>query len=151
MKTYADKLKDPRWQRRRLEIMQRDNFRCVKCGDDKNTLQVHHKEYIMDCDPWRYDDDYLSTLCMHCHQEITDFKVSGIEEFDSIELYKTYRYESGEYLLFIFITDKIYLSIHHDDGSVTGRYMLPNFAVLGILSLIESIKDRLPEHIELPY
>ena len=28
MSDYVEKLKDPRWQRKRLEIMQRDGFRC---------------------------------------------------------------------------------------------------------------------------
>ncbi len=29
--TYAEQLKDPRWQKRRLEILQRDEWRCL-CG-----------------------------------------------------------------------------------------------------------------------
>ena len=30
---YSEKLKDPRWQKKRLEILERDNFRCQYCGD----------------------------------------------------------------------------------------------------------------------
>jgi len=32
MPSYADKLKDPRWQRKRLEILQREDFNCEACG-----------------------------------------------------------------------------------------------------------------------
>jgi 5-methylcytosine-specific restriction endonuclease McrA len=66
--TYADKLKDPRWQRRRLEIMQRDNFTCQNCGDNKTTLHVHHKIYVRNADPWIYGDVALVTLCEPCHK-----------------------------------------------------------------------------------
>lgn len=31
MKTYYELLKDPRWQRKRLEVMQRANFECEDC------------------------------------------------------------------------------------------------------------------------
>lgn len=65
-KTYAEKLRDPRWQKKRLEIFARDNFTCKVCGDDKNTLHVHHKEYN-GCEPWEYDNSLLDTICADCH------------------------------------------------------------------------------------
>ena len=43
--TYKEKLLDPRWQKKRLEILNRDNFTCQCCGDDKKTLNIHHKYY----------------------------------------------------------------------------------------------------------
>ena len=63
--------KDPRWQKRRLEIMERDEFSCVNCGDTKKTLQVHHKLYRKDQKPWEYEDDALETLCQTCHDKAT--------------------------------------------------------------------------------
>lgn len=67
-KSYAEKLKDPRWQKRRLEIMQRDNWTCVACGDKDSTLNVHHKYYDDDAEgPWDYSDYALVTLCEKCH------------------------------------------------------------------------------------
>lgn len=30
---YSQKLLDPRWQRKRLEILQRDDFTCQVCSD----------------------------------------------------------------------------------------------------------------------
>lgn len=67
--TYSEKLKDPRWQKKRLEIMQRDEFACRNCGEDKDTLNVHHGYYERGLDPWEYPDDTLHTLCEKCHQE----------------------------------------------------------------------------------
>lgn len=72
MKSYADKLKDPRWQKRRLEIMQRDKFHCRRCGDGTTTLNVHHLIYDKGKSPWDYPDDLLVTLCGACHASAED-------------------------------------------------------------------------------
>lgn len=68
MKTYAEKLKDPRWQRKRLEILQRDDFTCRACGSRDNTLHVHHIRYFRGRNPWDYKEFYLVTLCEGCHE-----------------------------------------------------------------------------------
>lgn len=67
--TYIEKLKDPRWQRKRLEVMGRDDFTCRRCGSTTDTLHVHHIRYIKDRDPWDYRDYYLVTLCVACHND----------------------------------------------------------------------------------
>jgi 5-methylcytosine-specific restriction endonuclease McrA len=66
-KKYSTLLLDPRWQKKRLEIMQRDNFKCQRCDDDKSTLNVHHEYYDPEKAPWEYDDKFLHTLCKDCH------------------------------------------------------------------------------------
>lgn len=71
--TYAEKLKDPRWQKKRLEILSRDYFMCKICGDESNTLHVHHKIYEYGKDPWDYDNSLLVTLCADCHESEGDF------------------------------------------------------------------------------
>jgi hypothetical protein len=63
---YSEKLKDPRWQRKRLEVLSRDCWACLACGDKTQTLQVHHKEYHGD--PWDAGMDSLETLCESCHE-----------------------------------------------------------------------------------
>jgi len=68
MSTYSDKLKDPRWQKKRLRVMERDGFKCRDCGDEKETLHVHHCFYEKG-DPWNTKDDFLLTLCETCHKE----------------------------------------------------------------------------------
>lgn len=66
-KTYKEKLLDPRWQKKRLEVLSRDNFTCIKCGDAKNTLHVHHKSYKGN--PWEINISELETLCALCHEK----------------------------------------------------------------------------------
>jgi len=66
-KTYFDKLKDPRWQRMRLEVMRRDGFRCRDCGDGKSTLHIHYCFYEKG-DPWETGASFLLTLCENCHE-----------------------------------------------------------------------------------
>lgn len=69
MPTYKEKLPDPRWQRKRLEVMDRDNFSCVRCFASDKSLQVHHKKYIKGREPWEYDHSELETLCYRCHEK----------------------------------------------------------------------------------
>jgi len=70
--TYAEKLKDPRWQKKRLEILERDGFECQVCWSDEKELHVHHKLYKNGYDPWEYGNDDLETLCKDCHKN-TDY------------------------------------------------------------------------------
>lgn len=70
--TYRQMFKDPRWQRKRLEVMSRDGFGCVQCGVKTVTLNVHHRYYESGRAPWEYPDDALQTLCENCHETITD-------------------------------------------------------------------------------
>ena len=69
-KVYSDLLKDPRWQKKRLEILERDQWQCVACWDNKTTLNVHHIDYVKRKKPWEYEDDELVTLCDDCHNEL---------------------------------------------------------------------------------
>lgn len=66
--SYSNKLKDPRWQKKRLEIMQRDNWTCQDCGTDTSTLNVHHKYYEEGKEVWEYPDEALITICGDCHE-----------------------------------------------------------------------------------
>lgn len=67
MKTYSEKLRDPRWQRLRLDVFNRDNFTCTKCNNKGKELQIHHLDYIPGIEPWEYPLDMLTTLCIDCH------------------------------------------------------------------------------------
>jgi hypothetical protein len=71
--TYAEKLKDPRWQKKRLKIFERDGWKCQCCLLSDSTLHVHHLRYITGKDPWEYPDYLLITLCCECHQNETEF------------------------------------------------------------------------------
>lgn len=70
--SYRELLFDKRWLEKRAKIIERDNFRCVICGSEKD-LVVHHKQYHVNRSgrklfPWQYEDKYLITLCKSCHQ-----------------------------------------------------------------------------------
>lgn len=69
---YLLKLKDPRWQKKRLKILERDKWTCQICFDTKETLHVHHKKYSSG-EPWESSDDDLVTLCASCHEVETEF------------------------------------------------------------------------------
>ncbi len=69
MNDYLEKLKDPRWQKKRLEILERDKWTCQYCWDEFSTLVVHHKIYLPDKEPWDYPNDLLITLCEDCHNK----------------------------------------------------------------------------------
>lgn len=83
--TYAKKLLDPRWQKKRLEIFNRDKFCCLMCSCDTDTLHVHHERYCKD--PWDVENEDLKTLCFRCHEvaEICkkeDIKFTNINKLD---------------------------------------------------------------------
>ena len=65
---YSEKLKDPRWQRKRLEVFQHAEFQCQLCGEDKKTLHVHHSKYD-GREPWEYPLSMLICLCEDCHNQ----------------------------------------------------------------------------------
>ena len=65
--SYSKLLLDPRWQKKRLEILNRDDFTCQSCFDNEDTLHVHHCFYKKGQDPWDYPDTSLITLCKDCH------------------------------------------------------------------------------------
>jgi hypothetical protein len=67
-RTYVEKLRDPRWQRRRLEIFQRDNWTCQLCSRTDLELHVHHL-YRTTKDPWDEPDLHLLTVCQLCHDQ----------------------------------------------------------------------------------
>jgi hypothetical protein len=71
-KAYLEKLKDPRWQKLRLEVFQRDVFCCRQCGSESNTLCVHHRRYLKGNEPWEYPLELLITLCEECHVQETE-------------------------------------------------------------------------------
>lgn len=64
---YLQKLRDPRWQKKRLEVFERDDWRCQNCKDSDSTLHVHHRWYEQGREPWDYPKEALITLCEECH------------------------------------------------------------------------------------
>lgn len=75
----------PNWQKKRLEILSRDSFMCTSCGEDQETLHVHHRYYIKGNEIWDYHNSSLTTLCQECHVITHD----RTNDEDSEEQYKS--------------------------------------------------------------
>lgn len=81
---YSEKLRDPRWQKKRLLILERDDWTCQLCLDNKSTLHVHHRWYLSGREPWDYPDAGLVTLCETCHETETQLTISGTHDLPLI-------------------------------------------------------------------
>lgn len=77
--TYSDKLRTSEWQRKRLEILERDNFTCTFCKVPNLEVHVHHFYYIGGLKPYEYPNDMLTTLCYICHER--EKKRSKVEAY----------------------------------------------------------------------
>ena len=100
MADYIKKLKDPRWQKKRLNILNRDEFTCQKCFDNESTLNVHHKYYLNGNDPWDYPDEALITLCEECHKEEKEYIEDLNKLIIKIKTYiLSYNYNSLEHII----------------------------------------------------
>lgn len=71
--SYYEKLKDPRWQKKRLEVMQANDFTCECCQGTEITLNIHHKEYFKGLEPWEYEIEQLACICEVCHESQHDY------------------------------------------------------------------------------
>lgn len=69
--SYFELLKHPNWQRKRLEVLERENYTCQECGNTEKTLHVHHTYYTKGAKPWEYPSESLKCLCETCHEEAT--------------------------------------------------------------------------------
>jgi len=84
---FADQYKHPKWQKRRLEILERDGYKCQKCGDEETMLHVHHLKYLKNKPPWESPRGDLVTLCRDCHKLIT-WRKPSLNEFSKIQVIK---------------------------------------------------------------
>jgi len=111
MSDYSEKLKHPKWQRKRLEIMKRDKFKCRHCGDTETTLNVHHLRYCGN--PWEADNDDLLTVCEDCHT-LSEFLKTSSSPDKPIQIYKNINIAGDK--LFIYSTlDSIAIFIFNKD------------------------------------
>lgn len=69
--SYAEQLKRPEWQKVRLEVLKKADWRCQCCCAEDKQLQVHHRIYIKGRMVWEYEFDNFQCLCEDCHKEIT--------------------------------------------------------------------------------
>ena len=116
--TYSEKLRDPRWQKKRLLIMKRDKFKCLLCGDKKTTLNVHHLKYTGN--PWEAENENLQTLCQECHGIISFLDKNNYWQREFItSIFKTRSWTDD--LLFYCLVGEDYFIMYY--SSYHERYM----------------------------
>jgi len=134
-KTYAEKLKDPRWQKCRLRALERDGFMCRQCGDTETTLHVHHLGYHGD--PWEAPDKELETICKNCHKVI--HIVMKYLEMKNISNYQI-AYSHGNGIPFIYVGpndtgDEVFFiidnKVQHVPNEITSELSISGY-LLGI-------------------
>lgn len=70
--SYLELLRDPKWQKKRLEVFSYARFRCQICGAKNRTLHCHHSYYIKGKKPWQYPTCSMICVCEDCHEKIHD-------------------------------------------------------------------------------
>lgn len=65
---YAQQIKHPLWQKKRLEVLESNRFECQNCGDKASQLHVHHPFYRKGAMIWDYQEEELECLCTKCHK-----------------------------------------------------------------------------------
>ncbi|MBU2559229.1 MAG: hypothetical protein KJ578_15740 [Bacteroidetes bacterium] len=86
-KPYFELLQDPRWQKMRLEVMQKADFACEDCGNEEETLNVHHTYYQKGKAPWEYPKESLKVYCKSCHQKHQDIDKEIKKRVGDLSLY----------------------------------------------------------------
>lgn len=88
---FFAKYKHPKWQEKRLKVMDEAGFKCLICGDKDSTLNVHHISYLKNRDPWEYENNELVCLCEGCHAEMhaTEDRLK-----EALHLYKVFSYQT---------------------------------------------------------
>jgi hypothetical protein len=120
--TYSEKLRDPRWQKKRLEILQRDNFTCLLCGDKETELHIHHEEYIRGRKPWEYENSKLKTLCKHCHFIVEHFKASK----ETVLLCRKVAYEDDYVEFYVVVLAPVFFEDEDKEIEVRHLYLTDN-------------------------
>jgi len=115
MSNYSELLKHPKWQKKRLKILERDKFTCQLCGDDETMLHVHHKKYTKGKKPWEYDNKDLITLCKDCHCEISSDYLKDIP-FSKIRVFKSNGWKGGNRIMFVSILHEYCSMIIYDEN-----------------------------------
>ena len=101
--SYSDKLKHPKWQKKRLEILNRDSWACKYCSDTESQLHVHHLKYTTK-EPYDELSENLVATCQDCHRLLEAIKLSTYNNYSSIILI-----EKGKEMMVAYSADWIYV------------------------------------------
>ena len=120
--SYEEKLKHPLWQKKRLQILNRDKWKCKLCKDSETTLHVHHIDYEGKSNPWDVSNKNLVTLCQHCHHEVEILKDDN--DFEKIIIEKI-AWNSGDYTMMIYAWSlgSVNYKIYRSNGSLVHSFI----------------------------
>lgn len=124
---YLQKLKDPRWQRKRLEILNRDEFTCLRCGDRETELHIHHNAYKGN--PWEISNEHLETLCKNCHAIVEKNKsfcpFTLINDLDNMLLHgdKFSRHIRAHFIKWIARTNRYIRNVHGEKEMILWKHV----------------------------
>jgi hypothetical protein len=143
---YQSKLKSPHWQKKRLQVLNRDKWRCKLCKDEETTLHVHHLEYQPKKQPWEYAMSNFTTLCEHCHREVELLKEEN--HFDEILIDKI-KWASGDVTLFVYAKSMKFpaMKFYDKNGRQFGGYQLTIYGQKIICSYFRNC-NKLDNYIE---
>lgn len=97
---YSEQLKHPKWQKKRLKILERDDFKCVICNDAETTLNIHHKKYNGK-KAWESKDEDLCTLCEDCHKHI--YEIESITKNDHFKCLNVSKWKNKNYIIYYLV------------------------------------------------
>jgi len=94
MADFADKFEDPRWKRKRDDLLSRRNYECEDCGELHRDAQVHICYYTKGRKLWEYPDRAYKCYCPRhriMRQRVEDdlkeiLADFSIDELDSLHL-----------------------------------------------------------------
>ena len=144
--TYSEKLKLPAWQKKRLQILNRDLFTCCLCTDDQSTLHIHHKAYIKGREPWDYEDDNFLTLCKYCHGIVEFFKNDMIQP---LHITRVFNAEWNCYFITLICLSDFGLGIvffrYYEDGTIQHVLSLKKSTLEGFSNILKNAEKLLPK------
>ena len=69
--------RSPRWKALRMQALERDDWRCVQCGERRG-LEVDHVQPVRDRPELSYVLGNLQCLCGRCHSRKTRIEVGHV-------------------------------------------------------------------------
>jgi len=134
---YSEKLRDPRWQKKRLEILELGEWKCKFCTDTKESLHVHHLMYHDKLEPWQYENNEMVVLCATCHNKLHSLDTTEIIQKGALKIYDLIKLHP--IYLYIFKT----IENHKGMWSVEFRDDVSHW---GVMSAMSGINDFMGEH-----
>lgn len=84
--TYSEQYNSPKWQKKRLEILNLHGFKCDECDNkEEKQLHVHHRFYIKGRKVWEYDNDVFQVLCETHHKKIHNKNKQNCKAFNYVD------------------------------------------------------------------